>query len=98
MLEKRKETGDIGGHHAAGAYDSFLKALIPHIAKIYGDTTISERHYRHPLRESNIDYNGAAGSLRGLVFAGMSPDGLLPKTVDMPTFIPGSSACSTIRN
>jgi CTP synthase len=57
------------------------------IAKIYGSTQISERH-RHRY-EVNTKYR-AALEAKGLVFCGMSPDGLLPETVevrDHPWFI-----------
>ena len=51
------------------------------IAGIYGDTEISERH-RHRY-EVNIDYKERLEEC-GLVFAGMSPDGVLPETVEYP--------------
>ena len=57
------------------------------IAGIYGGTRISERH-RHRY-EVNIDYKERLEEC-GLVFAGMSPDGVLPETVeyaDHPWFI-----------
>ncbi|MGC4025776.1 MAG: CTP synthase [Mesorhizobium sp.] len=86
MLEKRRATGDLGGTMRLGAYDARLS---PHskIAEIYGDTEISERH-RHRY-EVNIDYKKRLEDC-GLVFAGMSPDGVLPETVeyaDHPWFI-----------
>ena len=52
-----------------------------HIAEIYGDTRISERH-RHRY-EVNTAYR-ARLEKAGLKFAGMSPDGLLPETVEYP--------------
>ena len=64
------------------------------IAAIYGDTEIAERH-RHRY-EVNIDYRGRLEE-HGLRFAGMSPDSLLPETIEFPT-IPGSSACSITRS
>ena len=86
MLEKRMEAGDLGGTMRLGAYEARLKPD-SHIARIYGDTTISERH-RHRY-EVNIDYKERLEAC-GLVFAGMSPDGVLPETVeyaDHPWFI-----------
>jgi CTP synthase len=80
MLEKRRETGDLGGTMRLGAYDARL-ASGSKIAGIYGDTTISERH-RHRY-EVNIDYKQRLEDC-GLVFAGMSPDGVLPETVEYP--------------
>ncbi len=85
-LEIRKKGGDLGGTMRLGAYDATLKADT-HIAKIYGDTRISERH-RHRY-EVNTAYR-ARLEKAGLQFSGMSPDGLLPETVeyaDHPWFI-----------
>ncbi len=48
---------------------------------IYGATEISERH-RHRY-EVNIAYRERLED-KGMVFAGMSPDGLLPETVEIP--------------
>ena len=86
MLEKRRETGDLGGTMRLGAYEARL-AGGSKIAEIYGDTQISERH-RHRY-EVNIDYKERLEDC-GLVFAGMSPDGVLPETIeyaDHPWFI-----------
>jgi CTP synthase len=86
MLEKRREAGDLGGTMRLGAYPADLAAGSK-IAEIYGDTRISERH-RHRY-EVNIDYKAKLEEC-GLVFAGMSPDGVLPETVeyaDHPWFI-----------
>jgi CTP synthase len=63
-----------------GAYAAVLSPN-SHAAALYGATTISERHrhryevnaaYREPLERG------------GLVFSGMSPDGLLPEIVERP--------------
>ncbi|MBL8581730.1 MAG: CTP synthetase, partial [Rhizobiaceae bacterium] len=86
MLEKRRETGDLGGTMRLGAYDARLSAGT-RIAGIYGGTEISERH-RHRY-EVNVDYKQRLEDC-GLVFSGMSPDGVLPETVeysDHPWFI-----------
>ncbi|MDQ6437701.1 CTP synthase [Mesorhizobium sp. LHD-90] len=80
MLEKRREAGDLGGTMRLGAYEARL-APDSKIAGIYGDTQISERH-RHRY-EVNIDYKERLEDC-GLVFAGMSPDGVLPETVEYP--------------
>jgi CTP synthase len=80
MLEKRRATGDLGGTMRLGAYEARL-AKDSKIAAIYGDTSISERH-RHRY-EVNIDYKERLEEC-GLVFAGMSPDGVLPETVEYP--------------
>ena len=86
MLEKRQAAGDLGGTMRLGSYDARLKEG-SRIAEIYGDSAIVERH-RHRY-EVNIDYKERLEAC-GLVFAGMSPDGVLPETVeyaDHPWFI-----------
>ncbi len=80
MLEQRRAAGDLGGTMRLGAYEAQL-AGTSKIAEIYGDTQISERH-RHRY-EVNIDYKDRLEEC-GLVFAGMSPDGVLPETVEYP--------------
>ncbi|MBX3577985.1 MAG: CTP synthase [Rhizobiaceae bacterium] len=80
MLEKRRATGDLGGTMRLGAYDARLEPG-SRIAGIYGDTHISERH-RHRY-EVNIGYKEKLEEC-GLTFAGMSPDGVLPETVEYP--------------
>jgi CTP synthase len=80
MLEKRQAAGDLGGTMRLGAYEARLSPA-SRIASIYGDTDISERH-RHRY-EVNIDYKERLESC-GLVFAGMSPDGVLPETIEYP--------------
>ncbi len=86
MLEKRSKSGDLGGTMRLGAYTALLKPET-RIADIYGTTEISERH-RHRF-EVNHEYMDAL-SEHGLVFSGMSPDGVLPETIeykDHPWFI-----------
>jgi CTP synthase len=77
----RQQGGDLGGTMRLGAYESTL-AEGSRIAEIYGTTTISERH-RHRY-EVNINYREAIEAKAGLVFAGLSPDGVLPETVERP--------------
>ena len=57
------------------------------VAGIYGQPEIRERH-RHRY-EVNIDYQSRLEAV-GLVFSGMSPDGILPEIIerhDHPWFI-----------
>ncbi|MCW5715259.1 MAG: CTP synthase [Bauldia sp.] len=85
-LEQRAAAGDLGGTMRLGAYPALL-AKGSRIAAIYGSTEISERH-RHRY-EVNIAYRERLEAC-GLHFAGMSPDGLLPETVELrdhPWFI-----------
>jgi CTP synthase len=85
-LEKRAVKGDLGGTMRLGTYRA---ELLPgsKIASIYGTTSISERH-RHRY-EVNTAYQKRLEE-EGLIFSGMSPDGVLPETVeisDHPWFI-----------
>jgi CTP synthase len=85
-LEKRSASGDLGGTMRLGAYRAVLKKDT-RIADIYTSTEISERH-RHRY-EVNVDYKERLEGC-GLVFSGMSPDGVLPETIeyaDHPWFI-----------
>jgi CTP synthase len=79
-LEQRAAGGDLGGTMRLGAYAS---QLLPDtkIAKIYGSTEISERH-RHRY-EVNMNYRERLEA-QGMRFSGVSPDGLLPETVEYP--------------
>ncbi|MCC6735128.1 MAG: CTP synthase, partial [Bauldia sp.] len=86
QLEQRAAAGDLGGTMRLGAYPALLDRG-SRIASIYGSTEISERH-RHRY-EVNIAYRDRLEAC-GLHFAGMSPDGLLPETVELrdhPWFI-----------
>jgi CTP synthase len=85
-LELRKAGGDLGGTMRLGAYEAQL-AKSSRIARIYGSTQISERH-RHRY-EVNTRYRQKLEAA-GMRFAGMSPDGLLPETIefaDHPWFV-----------
>jgi CTP synthase len=79
-LQTRADGGDLGGTMRLGAYPAEL-AHNSHAAAIYGATRISERH-RHRY-EVNLHYRDALEK-GGLVFSGMSPDGLLPEIVERP--------------
>ena len=78
--QTRAAGGDLGGTMRLGAYEAQL-AGNSHVAAIYGSTTISERH-RHRY-EVNAAYREKLEQ-GGLVFSGMSPDGLLPEIVERP--------------
>jgi len=79
-LEQRRKGGDLGGTMRLGAYAATL-AEGSRIARIYASTQISERH-RHRY-EVNTRYRERLENC-GLRFAGLSPDGLLPETVEYP--------------
>jgi CTP synthase len=79
-LEQRGAAGDKGGTMRLGAYPARLREG-SRIAAIYGRREISERH-RH-----RYEVNGAYRDrleAKGMIFAGMSPDGALPETVEIP--------------
>ncbi len=80
-LQQRSADTDLGGTMRLGAYDAKLSPN-SHVSGIYGGaTTISERH-RHRY-EVNSAYMPALEE-GGLIFSGMSPDGLLPEIVERP--------------
>jgi CTP synthase len=79
-LERRLAQGDLGGTMRLGAYPALLRPESK-IAGIYDEAEISERH-RHRY-EVNIDYMPRLEAA-GLSFSGMSPDNLLPETIELP--------------
>ena len=79
-VQRRNEKGDKGGTMRLGAYPCAVTAGT-RVAEIYGSRTIEERH-RHRY-EVNINYKKQLEDA-GLVFCGMSPDGLLPEMVEYP--------------
>ncbi|MEP2180713.1 MAG: CTP synthase, partial [Marinomonas sp.] len=80
-IQERQEGGDLGGTMRLGAYDAKLSAN-SHVSQIYGGVLeISERHrHRYEVNAAYIDRLQS----QGLVFSGMSPDGLLPEIVERP--------------
>lgn len=80
-LQKRGADTDLGGTMRLGAYEARLAAN-SHVSTVYsGSTAISERH-RHRY-EVNAAYKERLEN-GGLIFSGMSPDGLLPEIVERP--------------
>ncbi len=79
--EIRNINGDMGGTMRLGKYDAVL-APGSKAAQIYGETHISERH-RHRY-EVNMSYRERLEN-GGMIFSGVSPDGLLPEIVEIPT-------------
>ncbi|NNC47899.1 MAG: CTP synthase [Sphingomonas sp.] len=79
-LQKRSAGGDLGGTMRLGAYDAKLSPNSA-VATQYGTTDISERHrHRYEVNRNYIDQLEKGG----LIFSGMSPDGLLPEIVERP--------------
>ncbi len=86
MIETRSDADDLGGTMRLGAYEAVLEEGTK-IAKIYNGHPVSERH-RHRY-EVNVRYREQLLKA-GMHFAGMSPDGRLPETVELdghPWFI-----------
>lgn len=86
QLEKRSASGDLGGTMRLGAYTASLKEGT-RISDIYESQSISERH-RHRY-EVDVNYVEKLEEC-GLTFSGLSPDGILPETIeyeDHPWFI-----------
>ncbi|MEK9684255.1 MAG: CTP synthase [Rhodospirillaceae bacterium] len=84
--EHRTEESDLGGSMRLGAYPCCLRP--GSLAEsVFGEIEISERH-RHRY-EVNAKYIGDLEKC-GLIFSGLSPDGLLPEIVELrdhPWFI-----------
>lgn len=80
-LQQREEGGDLGGTMRLGAYPAKLGPN-SHVSQIYGGAeTISERHrHRYEVNSAFIE----PLEKQGLIFSGMSPDGLLPEIVERP--------------
>ncbi len=79
MLEQKNVKG-YGGTMRLGAYDCKLKEGSV-AQKAYGTLTISERHrHRYEVNNEYIEQISNAG----LVFSGMSPDGMLAEIVELP--------------
>ena len=79
-LEQRRADGDLGGTMRLGAFEARLVEG-SRIAGIYQSATISERH-RHRF-EVNTRYRERLERV-GMSFCGLSPDGLLPETIEYP--------------
>jgi CTP synthase len=80
-IERRMEDGDLGGTMRLGAYPAVLSpgSLV---SELYGGATRIEERHRHRY-EVNVHYRECL-ERTGLRFAGMSPDGVLPETIERP--------------
>ncbi len=79
-LERREVGGDKGGSMRLGAYQAVL-APGSLVQRCYGAASVHERH-RHRY-EVNMAYRETL-ERTGLLFSGVSPDGLLPEIVERP--------------
>ena len=80
-IERRNVDTDLGGTMRLGAYPCELQADTL-AREIYGAAHITERH-RHRF-EVNVEYRSRLEAA-GLVFSGMSPDGILPEIIELPS-------------
>jgi CTP synthase len=80
-IQSREAGGDLGGTMRLGAYPARLSPN-SHTSRIYGGAEmISERHrHRYEVNAAFIE----PLEKQGLIFSGMSPDGLLPEIVERP--------------
>ncbi|WP_375290177.1 CTP synthase [Qipengyuania sp.] len=80
-LQTREAEGDLGGTMRLGAYEAKLDGN-SRVSSVYdGATSISERHrHRYEVNGKYIE----PLEKDGLIFSGMSPDGLLPEIVERP--------------
>ncbi len=77
----RPDNGDLGGTMRLGAYPCVIKeGTLAH--RIYEKTLIEERH-RHRY-EMDIAYKDKLEE-KGVIVSGLSPDGLLPEIIEIPT-------------
>jgi CTP synthase len=79
-IETRAAGGDLGGTMRLGAFPADL-AEGSLVRAIYGAARIEERH-RHRY-EVNVRYKERLEAA-GLLFSGLSPDGVLPEIVEFP--------------
>jgi len=80
LMAEQKNVHGYGGTMRLGAYDCMLKKGTK-AYQAYGQEKISERH-RHRYEVNNEYLQQIADA--GLVFSGMSPDGMLAEVVELP--------------
>ncbi|MCW9044733.1 MAG: CTP synthase, partial [Alphaproteobacteria bacterium] len=80
IAETRDEDSNKGGTMRLGSYECHLRQQ-SRVREVYDKAIIHERH-RHRY-EVNVKYK-AVLEKSGLVFSGMSPDGILPEIVELP--------------
>ncbi len=80
LMAEQKNVQGYGGTMRLGAYDCILKKGSK-AYKAYGQPKISERH-RHRYEVNNEYIKDLEDA--GLVFSGMSPDGMLAEIVELP--------------
>jgi CTP synthase len=79
-IERRLEGGNLGGTMRLGAYPAMLKSGSL-VRELYGGAARIEERHRHRY-EVNVHFKKQLEAT-GMVFSGMSPDGVLPETVEL---------------
>jgi len=80
-IERRTEGGDLGGTMRLGSYPARLAEGSLVRAMYDGAASINERH-RHRY-EVNVHYRERLEA-EGMMFSGLSPDGVLPEIIEYP--------------
>ena len=86
-LEQRSAEDNLGGTMRLGAYECRITPRT-RVSEIYNDTAVISERHRHRY-EVNINYKERLEAA-GLVFAGLSPDKVLPEIIELsdhPWFI-----------
>jgi CTP synthase len=81
-IERRRDGGNLGGTMRLGAYPAML-AEGSLVSEVYGGATRIEERHRHRY-EVNVHYRTALEAT-GLRFSGLSPDGVLPEIIEIPS-------------
>jgi CTP synthase len=80
-IERREAGGDLGGTMRLGSYPASL-AEGSLVREIYGGRAHIDERHRHRY-EVNVSYRKRLEA-EGLMFSGLSPDGILPEIVEYP--------------
>jgi CTP synthase len=80
-IERREAGGDLGGTMRLGSYPARL-AEGSLVREIYGGRAHIDERHRHRY-EVNVHYRKRLEA-EGLMFSGLSPDGILPEIVEYP--------------
>jgi CTP synthase len=81
QIERRSETDLKGGTMRLGAYPAVL-GKDSMVSSIYHGASVIEERHRHRY-EVNVNFRSCLEAT-GLVFSGMSPDGILPEIIELP--------------
>jgi CTP synthase len=82
QIERRSETDAKGGTMRLGSYPAVLCGG-SQVRAIYGNKPVIEERHRHRF-EVNVNFRERLEAT-GLRFSGMSPDGVLPEIIELPS-------------